>query len=197
MIIHCTVESPVFGQFSELPKQVYHQLMDVGRLAAGRIEQRQYIFNNISCESMGFLCKVEDMYVRHGHRSSHSFLHLTLQEFLAALYWTHTLSSQKLEELVSQPDLFPLDWFVQGHHCYNHQSFTSPMTHWPGLLFLAGLTKSIFGLKIAGVTINPGKQVNPYLCQYLFECHSKKSVSSVFTGGRYDFNSYEMKSSLD
>ena len=60
---------------------------------------------------MGFLCKVEDMYIGHGHLSSNSFLHLTLQEFLAAWYWSHTLSSQQLEELVSRPDLFSLDDF--------------------------------------------------------------------------------------
>ena len=122
----------------------------MGRLAADGIERRAYIFDSVSCEPMGFLRKVEDMYIGHGHISSHSFLHLTLQEFLAAWYWSRTLSSQELEELVSQPDLFPLDQFLQGEHRNEDRSSTSTMTHWPVLLFIAGLTKSTFGLKVAG-----------------------------------------------
>ena len=71
------------------------------------------------------------------------------------------------------------------------------MTHWPVLLFIARLTKSTFGLKVAGISTNPGKVVDPYLCQYLFECQSTQSVSSVFTGGRYDIIPFYVKSSLD
>ena len=47
---------------------------------------------------------------------SHNFLHLTLQESFAALYWSRTPSSQQLEELVRRPDLFPLDQFLEGKH---------------------------------------------------------------------------------
>ena len=72
------------------------------------------------------------------------------------------------------------------------------MTHWPVLLFIAGLTKSTFGLEVAGrLHISRRRLVRPYLCQYLFECQSTQSVSSVLTGGRYIVDQSSMKSSLD
>ena len=43
----------------------------------------------------------------------------------------------------------------------------------------------------------PWRIVRPYLCQYLFECQSTLSVSSVLTGGRYHINRSRTKSSLD
>ena len=89
-----------FGQFSELTAEVYQQLINVGRLAADGIERCEYIFECVSCESMGLLRKVEDMYIGHGHLPSHSFLHLTHQEFLATWYWSHALSFRQLKELV-------------------------------------------------------------------------------------------------
>ena len=71
------------------------------------------------------------------------------------------------------------------------------MTHWPVLLFIAGLTKSVFSHEVAEGDPSVGALVRPYACQYLFECQSAHLVSSVLSGGRYDIEELSMKSSLD
>ena len=47
--------------------------------------------------------------------TSYSFSHMTLQEFLAARYWSQ-LPPLLLAEILQQRNLFPLENFVLGHH---------------------------------------------------------------------------------
>ena len=65
---------------------------------------------------------------------SYCFLHLTLQEYLAALYWSK-LDSMETTRVVSESDLFPLTTLV-SEGIEEKSGF-----HWPALFFLAGLTK--------------------------------------------------------
>ena len=68
------------------------QLICHGKLAANGILNHEYIFRNANCELLGLLQPIEDLYA--GMRSNenddseiaYSFLHLTLQEFLAAFF---------------------------------------------------------------------------------------------------------------
>ena len=79
-----------FRNFDQLPQDVYNTLMMFAELAAKGIEKQQYVFNELPLsEHMGLMIQVEDIYVDVGSCVSYSFLHLTLQEFLAALYWSH------------------------------------------------------------------------------------------------------------
>ena len=106
---------------------------------------------------MGFLRKVEDMYIGHGHLPPHSFLHMTIQEVLAAWHWSSTLCSQELEKLVRRPDLFPLDQYLalrkqeQPHileNCYvlicvNICLNVSQQSQYPAYLLVGGTTSMI------------------------------------------------------
>ena len=61
--------------------------------------------------------KEEGLHVAKGALQSYSFLHLTLQECLATLYWSQQ-SPQELVELINTPDLFPMKVLVEeGIHC--------------------------------------------------------------------------------
>ena len=56
------------------------------------IEKQQYVFNELPLsEHMGLMIQVEDIYVDVGSCVSYSFLHLTLQECLAAIYWSRNI----------------------------------------------------------------------------------------------------------
>ena len=81
---------------SDLPKCVYEELMQLAKLAAEGIKDHRYVFNEIPCNTMGLMHKEEGLQVAEGVSQSYSFLHLTLQEFLAAFYF----SQQSPQELV-------------------------------------------------------------------------------------------------
>ena len=69
-----------------------------------------------------------------GRSVSYCFLHLTLQEYLAALHWSR-MGSEDMVRLVSETSLFPLDTLVRD-------GITKAAGyHWPALYFLSGLTK--------------------------------------------------------
>ena len=74
------------------------------------------------------------------------------------------------------------------------------MTHWPVLLFIARLTKSTFGFKLAQqqeLRKGEPQEVHPCLSQYLFQCQPTQLISGVFTGGRYQLSWWRIKPSLD
>ena len=80
---------------------------------------------------MGLMQSAEEELVI-GSSVSYCFLHLTLQEYLAALHWSR-MGSEDMVRLVSETSLFPLDTLVRKGITAGH--------HWPALYFLSGLTK--------------------------------------------------------
>ena len=82
---------------------------------------------------MGLMQSAEEELVI-GSSVSYCFLHLTLQEYLAALHWSR-MGSEDMVRLVSETSLFPLDTLVR-----DGITKTSGY-HWTALYFLSGLTK--------------------------------------------------------
>ena len=125
--------------WKDLPSDVSHQLNQLGELAARGIEQRKYIFDNVPSYTLGLMHSVKPLLdYRPNHPISHSFTHLTLQEFLAGRYWSQ-LPPQQLTELLQRHDQFPIQQYLKGMH-YEEDEESLRVTHWPVLLFLAGLT---------------------------------------------------------
>ena len=84
----------------DLPDKVYRQLLTICKVAYDGIctkgrEQLVFSDNDLSgYETLGFMQSVAEVYVKHG-RKSHNFLHLRVQEFLAALFiYTQSLAEQ-------------------------------------------------------------------------------------------------------
>ena len=179
-------------EFSDLPEDIHQWLIKLGELAADGIEKQQYIFEGIPCDPMGLMVKSENQYYDQDPTESFCFIHLTLQEYLAALYWSH-YAKQELEELLTRPNLFPIDKFILKSKT-EMETKSSSFTHWPVLLFIAGLTK-LEGLSVSILRSsmpNPPVAIEDYitpvmtsLCQLLFETQSPLLVSSCFPEGNF------------
>ena len=122
------------------------QLKAVTEFAAEGIKERQYVFDefntNIPSKTLGFLQREEVVTPETGTSESFSFLHLTIQEYLAALYISQQCSSpEQLSQLLTQDDLFPLNNFLQYYGVKRKPKLCLSATHWPVVLFVAGRTK--------------------------------------------------------
>ena len=78
--------------FKYLPSSVYHQLCALGKLAyQGLCNNQQLIFSDLPAnfETLDLLQEVPQFYDTGKASSSYNFLHLTVQEFLAAFHILH------------------------------------------------------------------------------------------------------------
>ena len=85
--------------FSDLPQDVYQQLCELGRIAyEGILHDQQVIFSDLpeDFETLGLMQCAPELYVDEGAAVSYNFLHLTVQEYLAAFH----LSQQPVEKQI-------------------------------------------------------------------------------------------------
>ena len=116
------------NSFHDLPADVYQQLCELGRIAyEGILRDQQVIFSDLPSDfnSLGLMQCVPELYVDEvAAAESFNFLHLTLQEYMAALY----MSEQPVEK---QIELF-LKYRVEARSYGRFRTM---------LRFLAGLRK--------------------------------------------------------
>ena len=85
--------------FDDLPQDVYQQLCELGRIAyEGILHDQQVIFSDLpeDFETLGLMQCAPELYADEGTAVSYNFLHLTVQEYLAAFH----LSQQPVEEQI-------------------------------------------------------------------------------------------------
>ena len=104
----------------QLPREVHAQLMRLCEMAYDGIMNHKLIFSQDPGDHLGLIDAIPELYVD-GDKVSYNFLHLTLQEFLAAL---HLLARFHADTSVNLSDIFE-----------KHKD------HPQVLIFLAGLTK--------------------------------------------------------
>ena len=178
-----------FRNFDQLPQDVYNTLMTFAKLAAKGIEKQQYVFNELPLsEHMGLMIQVEDIYVDVGSCVSYSFLHLTLQEFLAALYWSQR-SANDLTTLLKQTHLFPIHHFIdmESIKISSRPPEGKHIQHWPVLIFLAGIGGICSNIIVDYISeyINHSQNITiyPNICKLLYETQSPQLIAKMLHNG--------------
>ena len=122
LLLRHLLDHPVHGKkrkwrvrsFDDLPQDVYQQLCELGKIAyEGILHDQQVIFSDLpeDFETLGLMQCVRELYVGEGAAVSYNFLHLTVQEYLAAFH----LSRQPVEKQIEH--------FVVSKQCptYHHK----------------------------------------------------------------------------
>ena len=89
--LEAKTEHSSVSNFEKLPSALYKQFLELSKLAYEGFEREDVIFYSDIGEHFGFLDAVPDLYG--GREISFNFLHLTLQEFLAAYHISHMSDS--------------------------------------------------------------------------------------------------------
>ena len=96
--------------FEQLPEAVYTKFCDLCELAyssmAGERDQIKLTFTHLprNFDSLGFMDSVFELFVTRKAVVSHNFLHLTFQEFLAAVYISKMDRNSRLEHFKRQSE---------------------------------------------------------------------------------------------
>ena len=172
-----TKELADIDELTDLPTHVYNNLMQLAKLAATGLETRQYIYQNVSHNTFGLMVSVRQFF----DKRAYMFLHLTLQQYLSALYWSKQPKQQQFDYIQRQNIL---DNIIIKYHRFGHDE----ESNWPHLLFLAGLTKlASFPLEKMLPNNLKAMYIGP-MCQLLFETQSSQAVSNVFGHRRLEVN---------
>ena len=134
----------------DLPPDVYSKLLAISELAYSGICTDQgnsvkLIYSNLppDFETLGLMQSVPQLYVTQGEVMSYNFLHLTVQEFLAALHISNMSPEEQLEHFQKEEKERELIFqrlqegsMLEPFSTYKHQNRMQIV-----LRFLAGLTK--------------------------------------------------------
>ena len=188
-------DHPVYGpqelcvqELTDLPRDVYDDLMKLAELAANGIELQQYVFDNLTHNTLGLMRRVSESESRKYKSVSYSFLHLTLQEYLAALYWSN-LSSEKVCHLFTESGILPVEKYIRGNFWAEQKLYrpNDSNIHWPVLHFYGGLV-GIVGTPLetilVGTLLSRSSIFN--ILYLLFESQNPEYISTVLKENQYN-----------
>ena len=107
---HSEYKNVNLQMFNDLPPPVHTKFTELCALAYGGIvtssNHVQLIFSGLPSDfdTLGFMDSVTELYVTQGMVSSHNFLHLTFQEFLAAIHISAMSPAKQLEHFKKHKD---------------------------------------------------------------------------------------------
>ena len=198
LLLRYLYEHPVHGQkrrwrirsFSDLPQDVYQQLCELGKVAfKGILHDQQVIFSDLpeEFETLGLMQCAPELYADEGTVVSYNFLHLTVQEYLAAFH----LSQQPVEEQIEQ---FKKQRVVNTDH-YRPSDGSLQMV----LRFLSGIRKFseysselVEALHLTLVKIDPGSVVcvSFTILHWLFEAQDSDVITKFLWTSEVHFGSH-------
>ena len=150
--------------FKDLPPDVYKHLCTLGKIAYDGILSEKLVFYRHELpegfEHMGFMSECRELCVDRGMESSYNFLHLSLQEYLAA--WS-----------ISQlPSMEQRKYFERELCTIPKSKFSSSLKE--VTLFLAGITglRNAFWQDLHLFKSEGGTRIIPHVCMCLFEAQN-------------------------
>ena len=163
----------------DLPRSVFSRLQTLCGVAFRGIcsDSVKVIFHDLppDFESLGFLQSVPQMYVSRGEIISHNFLHLTIQEFLAALHISFMPSEEQIKILKRyEDDRFQVVLrFVAGITKFTNIPLDGIVT-----LFCNPITK-VKPSNIDSSSILCDMIIETHRVQWMFESQSSILITSV------------------
>ena len=96
---------------TDLPPKIYRQLCTLGRLAFTALVKQESVFTKLpqGCQHLGFMNAFPELCANKTICTSYSFLHLNLQEYLAAFHITQLSSAEQVEIFRSYSTLLHLE----------------------------------------------------------------------------------------
>ena len=204
LLLRHLFDHPVHGKkrrwrvrsFSDLPQDVYQQLCKLGRIAyEGILHDQQVIFSDLpeDFETLGLMQCAPELYADEGVAVSYNFLHLTVQEYLAAFH----LSQQPVEKQIEhfrkyeQAKEHKRQWSIYDKTPTEKQrEEVKQQRHFHMVLrFLCGITQfkeysneqlNTFLIKDSGDDSSSGiRKVTFDTLHWLFEAHDSKVIAKV------------------
>ena len=110
LLLHHLLDHPMHGKkrrwrvhsFNDLPQDVHQQLCERGKIAfEGILHDQQVIFSDLpeDFETLGLMQCAPELYADEGAGVSYNFLHLTVQEYLAAFHLSEQPVEKQIEHL--------------------------------------------------------------------------------------------------
>ena len=153
----------------DLPDSVHQQFLDLAEVAYEGTIGQQLVFQKLPEDSKSLGLTTASAELHTGVRLSYNFLHLTLQEYLAAFYFSQLPTDQQQEIFLE-------------HHETSHLSVM-----WT---FVAGLTH----FKNVGLETVRSKMVNKYrgsLLPLLYEVQEEEFIQAILGSGEVSFQETE------
>ena len=220
LLLRHLFDHPVHGKkrwrlrgFSDLPQDVYQQLCELGRIAyEGILHDQQVIFSDLpeDFETLGLMQCSPELYADEGVAVSYNFLHLTVQEYLAAFH----LSQQPVEKQIDhfrkyeQAKEHKRQWSMPFYHktpMEKQREEVKQQRHFHMVLrFLCGITQfkeysneqlNTFLIEESGDDSSSGiRKVTFDTLHWLFEAHDSKVIAKVL--GSSDIKLYQQFSQV-
>ena len=216
LLLRHLFDHPVHGKkrrwrvrsFSDLPQDVYQQLCELGRIAyEGILHDQQMIFSDLpeDFETLGLMQCAPELYVDEGAAVSHNFLHLTVQEYLAAFH----LSQQPVEKQnkhfrkCEQAKEHKRQWSMPFYHktpTEKQREEVKQQRHFHMVLrFLCGISKfkeysneqlNTFLIESGDNSSSGIRKVTFDILHWLFEAHDGKVIAKVLGSSDIQFDEH-------
>ena len=176
-------------KLTDLPTDVLNILLNLSKLAEEGLRKKTFVYKRVPHNTFGLMVSVRKLYDIRAKRSAYMFLHLTLQEYLAAFYWSY----QPRNELID--DLFFNKFRQNPIKFYGNEVEHTDTDRLPFTLFLAGLTK-LDSWPLDLMLNNSHGYLARLYCQLLFEAQNSEIVTQLFSHRRVVIHMHVLMRSL-